>query len=160
VRWAEQALRALRERAAQKAAGELGNRGDAEESLGQRARELAERGKGQRGLPSGAVDALEQAAESARDAARALKRGDADKGLEHQREAQRRLEAAHEALGSQESGGSDSGDGADEGKTDIPKADEHKGPEEFRRRVMKGLGQESGGRMRDAVRRYAEGLLR
>jgi hypothetical protein len=43
---------------------------------------------------------------------------------------------------------------------DIPKADAHKGPEEFRRRVVKGLGQPSGGKLRDAVRRYAEGLLR
>jgi hypothetical protein len=42
---------------------------------------------------------------------------------------------------------------------DIPKADQHKGPEEFRRRVIKGLGQPSG-RHKDAVRRYAEGLLR
>ena len=44
--------------------------------------------------------------------------------------------------------------------TDIPKADAHKGPEEFRKRVIKGLGQPSGGRFKDAVKRYAEGLLR
>ena len=43
---------------------------------------------------------------------------------------------------------------------DIPKADAHKGPEEFRKRVIKGLGQPSGGRLKDAVKRYAEGLLR
>jgi hypothetical protein len=44
--------------------------------------------------------------------------------------------------------------------TEIPKADAHKGPEEFRKRVIKGLGQPSGGRYKDAVKRYAEGLLR
>ena len=43
---------------------------------------------------------------------------------------------------------------------DIPKADAHKGPEEFRRRVIKGLGQPSSGRHKEAIRRYAEGLLR
>ena len=42
----------------------------------------------------------------------------------------------------------------------IPGAKEHKGPEEFRRRVVQGLGQQGGGNIKEAVRRYAEGLLR
>ena len=45
-------------------------------------------------------------------------------------------------------------------RTDIPKAEAHKGPEEFRRRVTKGLSEPASGRLKDAVRRYAEGLLR
>lgn len=44
--------------------------------------------------------------------------------------------------------------------TEIPKADAHKGPEEFRKRVIKGLGQPTGGKYKEAVKRYAEGLLR
>ena len=32
--------------------------------------------------------------------------------------------------------------------------------EDFRRRVVEGLGQPTSGGLRDAVRRYAEGLLR
>ena len=35
-----------------------------------------------------------------------------------------------------------------------------KGPEEFRRRVVRGLGQPASGALKDAVHRYAEGLLR
>lgn len=42
----------------------------------------------------------------------------------------------------------------------IPNAREHKGPEEFRRRVVRGLGQPASGALKDAVHRYAEGLLR
>ena len=69
---------------------------------------------------------------------------------------------AKEALGA-----SNDGDRGSEGEGDpssdhaeIPKADAHKGPEDFRRRVINGLGQPSSGRHKDAVRRYAEGLLR
>jgi len=57
--------------------------------------------------------------------------------------------------------GGDEGDrNVSQDHADIPKADAHKGPEEFRKRVIKGLGQPSGGRLKDAVKRYAEGLLR
>jgi hypothetical protein len=69
---------------------------------------------------------------------------------------------ARESLG--DSGEGERGEGGDANvgmdHADIPKADSHKGPEEFRRRVVKGLGQPSSGRLKDAVRRYAEGLLR
>jgi len=52
------------------------------------------------------------------------------------------------------------GNGADDtGKASIPNADDHKGPEDFRRRVTEGLGMPSG-KWKDAARRYAEGLLR
>lgn len=163
LKWAEEKLEELRKRAAQRAAPELRERGDAEGKLGDRARELAKKGREQEALPPAALEALEAAEQAARDAARALKEGNADKGLREQREAQQKLEMARDALG----------DGGEEGKegegdrgsmsrehTDIPKADAHKGPEEFRKRVIKGLGQPSGGRYRDAVKRYAEGLLR
>ena len=70
---------------------------------------------------------------------------------------------AKEALGN-EGNEPDKGEGGDHdpssGHADIPKADAHKGPEEFRRRVIHGLGQAAGGRQKDAVRRYADGLLR
>lgn len=162
VRWAEQSLEALRKKAAERAAGELGQRGDEEESMADRARELTGRGRDQGSMPAPALESLEGAEKSAREAARALKRGEADRALEQQRDAQRLLEMAREALGSSQEGerGGDDGSHVDNGRTDIPKADDHKGPEDFRRRVVKGLGQASGGRLKDAVRRYAEGLLR
>lgn len=69
---------------------------------------------------------------------------------------------AKDALGDGEGerGGEDGERGLSQDHAEIPKADAHKGPEEFRKRVIKGLGQPSGGRLKDAVKRYAEGLLR
>jgi hypothetical protein len=164
VRWAEKQLEALRRRAAERAAGQLQQHGDEEEKMADRARQLADKGRDQEALPAPALDALSGAEKSARDAARSLKRGDVDKGLEQQRDAQRQLEAAREALGTAEKDephGTSDGDREppSSGHADIPKADAHKGPEEFRKRVIRGLGQPSG-RHKDAVRRYAEGLLR
>jgi hypothetical protein len=163
VRWAEKQLEQLRKKAAGRSAGQLAQQGDDEDKMADRAAQLAAKGRDKEALPAPALDALQGAERSARDAARSLKRGDADRALEQQREAQRQLEAAREALGSRDG---DEPHGANEGErdpsgghADIPNADAHKGPEEFRKRVIRGLGQPSG-RHKDAVRRYAEGLLR
>jgi hypothetical protein len=164
VRWAEQALEKLRKKAAERAAGKLSERGDDEERMAQRAGELRKRGQGQGALPQPALEALEGAEQSAHEAARSLKQGDADRALQAQRDAQRQLEQATEALGSGDRGEGGHGEGDERfdptDHTDIPKADQHKGPEEFRRRVLRGLGQQASGRQKEAVRRYAEGLLR
>ncbi|MBX3224345.1 MAG: DUF4175 family protein [Labilithrix sp.] len=163
VKWAEDKLEQLRRRAAQRAAPELREHGDTEGKLGERARELAKKGRDQEALPPAALDALRDAEEAAHEAARALREGDADKGLAKQREAQQKLEMARDALGDGEGdrdGSNNDGDRMARDHTDIPKADSHKGPEEFRRRVIKGLGQPAGGKYKDAVKRYAEGLLR
>jgi hypothetical protein len=163
VKWAEDKLEELRRHAAQRAAPELREHGDAEGKLGERARDLAKKGRDQEALPPAALDALHDAEQAAQEAARALREGDADKGLRKQREAQQKLEMARDALGDGESEGDSSngdGDRSARDRTDIPKADAHKGPEDFRKRVIKGLGQPSGGKYKDAVKRYAEGLLR
>lgn len=161
LKWAEDKLAELRKRAAQKAAPQLREHGDAENKLAERARDLSRKGRDQE-LPQGALDALEGAEQAARDAANALRQGDAERGLQKQREAQQKLEMARNALG--EEGEGEQGEGEGEGTRSsgggIPKADQHKGPEDFRKRVIKGLGQPSGGRLKDAVKRYAEGLLR
>jgi hypothetical protein len=164
VKWAEDKLEELRRRAAQRAAPELREHGDTEGKLAERARDLGKKGRDQEALPPAALDALRDAEQAAHEAAHALKEGDADKGLKKQREAQQKLELARDALGDQENerDSSSEGDGRamTRDHTDIPKADAHKGPEEFRRRVIKGLGQPSSGKHKDAVKRYAEGLLR
>jgi hypothetical protein len=162
VKWAEEKLDGLRKKAAERAASELAQGGEEEGKLAERAGKLGDKGREQGGLPSAALDSLDAAEKAAREAAQALKRGEADKGLERQREAQRMLEMAKEALGgSQEGDKGQDGDGdISNDHADIPKADAHKGPEEFRRRVIKGLGQPSSGRHKEAIRRYAEGLLR
>ncbi len=163
LKWAEDKLEELRKKAAQRAGPELREHGETEGKLSEKARDLAKKGRDQEALPPAALEALQAAEQAAREAARSLREGNADKGLAQQREAQQKLDMARDALG----------DGAEEGKdsegdrgsmsrehTEIPKADAHKGPEEFRKRVIKGLGQPSGGRYKDAVKRYAEGLLR
>ena len=47
-----------------------------------------------------------------------------------------------------------------QGRHDLYAAGITKGPEEFRKRVLRGLGQPGAGRQKEAVQRYAEGLLR
>jgi hypothetical protein len=101
-------------------------------------------------------------------AADELRAGDPDKGMAEQKEAQRQLEMARQAMGSNEDGdgtdghrgGNDDDPNDPNGHADIPDAQSHKGPEEFRRRVTDGLSQPSSGKLKDAVRRYAAGLLR
>ena len=166
MKWAERQLEELRKPAAQRAAPQLQEDGNEEQALADRAGKLSDKARDQGSLPGSALAPLEGAEQSARDAARALKRGDADKALEHQREAQRQLEAAKDALGRDEegddppSGDPSNGRQPSNSHLDIPKADAHKGPEEFRRRVIKGLAQPGPSRNKDAVGRYAEGLLR
>jgi hypothetical protein len=168
VKWAEDKLAEMRKKASQRKAPELRQDGEEEGKLSDRARDLARKGRDE-DLPQGALDALRDAEEAAREASQALKEGDSERGLKKQREAQQKLEQARDALSDNESEGEGEGDGrhgeGESGKlnkdhTDIPKADAHKGPEEFRKRVIKGLGQPSGGKYKDAVKRYAEGLLR
>ena len=162
LRWSEEKLEELRKHAARRSASELREQGEAEGKLGDRAKDVAKKGRDE--MPQAALDALHDAAQAAQEAARALREGDADKGLAKQREAQQKLEMAKDALGEGESERDANGEGEkgplSREHAEIPKAEQHKGPEEFRRRVIKGLGQPSGGRYKDAVKRYAEGLLR
>jgi len=161
LKWAEDKLEELRKQAAKRAGPELRDDGETESKLAEKAQAIAKKGRDQEALPPGALEALQGAEQAAREAASALKQGDAERGLRRQRDAQQKLEMAKDALGD---GDGEHGDGEDRASNqdhaEIPKADAHKGPEEFRKRVIKGLGQPSGGRLKDAVKRYAEGLLR
>jgi hypothetical protein len=163
VKWAEEKLEELRKRAASRAAPELREHGEAEGKLAGRTQDLAKKGREQEALPPAALDGLREAQQAEDEAAQALREGDAEKGLRKQREAQQKLEMARDALGddSRDEANSD-GNSTNSARShaDIPNADQHKGPEEFRKRVIKGLGQPSAGRYKEAVKRYAEGLLR
>ncbi len=160
VAWAEERLKAARKQAALGKLSEVSEHGDQEDRLADRAGSLHDRGEGD----GRALEALHQAERAAHEAASALKRGDTDEGLARQREAQRQLESAKEAMGTDR--GDEAGDGqpgaegSPGGHTDIPNAASHKGPDEFRRRVVEGLAEGAGGRQKDAIRRYADGLLR
>jgi hypothetical protein len=90
------------------------------------------------------------------------------------KEAQRLLEMARSSDKGDEAEGDPSSEG-DRGRSDqdhsngrdersrdiqIPKAEDYKGPEAFRRRALEGLGGAVDPRLKDAVKRYAEGLLK
>jgi hypothetical protein len=152
--WAADQLEQLRKRLAQRARAQLNEGGQDEAKLADRARKLGEREKDRGSFPMEALDSIDDAARAARQAAEALQRGDANDGMKHQREAQRDLEAAGEQLR-----------GEDEGSQSLANEpvripDGAKGPTEFRRRVVEGLAKPGAGSLKDAVRRYAEGLLR
>jgi hypothetical protein len=164
-RWAEAAESEMRKRAGQRARAPLAQLGDEEDKIGGRTKELAERGGENTPLPDQAVDSLQAAERAARRAAQSLRRGEGDEGLEQQRDAQRALEAAEDAIrgDGDESGSSPAGDQGRRAfsreNVAIPGAADHKTPEAFRRRVMRGLGSMSSTALKDALRRYAEGLL-
>jgi hypothetical protein len=160
--WAEQKLAELRRRAADKASAEVRAFGEREQALAERTRNLRGRGHEQDALPAAALDALDAAEQRAREAARALADGDAERGLAAQREAQRMFEMAREAMGTSPDGDRGAeGEGLDDrAHADIPKAGASRGPDEFRRRVVRGLGSAPQGTVKEAVRRYAEELLR
>ena len=161
--WAEEALQRLRESRSQRSRDALNRSSENERSLAERARELEKKGEqGDGRMPDEALERLGQAEEAMRDAEQALREGDGERGLERQREAQRLLEMAQEPQDNgQEDGRSQDGDNREMAKdAEVPGKDKHKGPEEFRRRVMEGLGKSSDPRLREAVRRYAEGLLK
>jgi hypothetical protein len=167
--WAERQLAELKKKAADKSRAAVGAQSEREHQLGRRAGNLAGRGKsGETALPDDAVENLERAESIMHEAARAFAEGRGADGLELQREAQRLLERASsgetgqdedesqaEARGGRERGGKDVSTGGE-----VPRAEDSKKAEDFRRRVLEGLGKSKDGRLTPAVKRYAEGLLR
>jgi hypothetical protein len=162
--WLEDAMARLRRAAQERAKGELGKSGEDEQRLAERAEKLGKRGQeGEASMPEEMLERLEEAERAMRDAERSLKEGEGDRGLEQQQRAQRALEMAQNQ--EQEDGERESkrdGDGQSPATkdTEIPDKNKHKGPEQFRKRVMDGLGGASDPALKKAVKRYAEGLLR
>ncbi|WP_437927420.1 DUF4175 family protein [Sorangium sp. So ce291] len=159
--WAEEALRKLRQAASERAREGLERSSQREGSLADRARDLRKRGeRGDGRMPEEMLERLDDAEQAMRDAQRSLSEGDGEQGSERQRDAQRLLEMSRSEDQGQEGDGDQEGDRDMARKADIPDKDKHKGPEEFRRRVLEGLGGTSEPRLREAVKRYAEGLLK
>ncbi|WP_437622530.1 DUF4175 family protein [Sorangium sp. So ce1151] len=159
--WAEEALRKLRQAASERAREGLEKSSQREGSLADRARDLRKRGeRGDGRMPEEMLERLDDAEQAMREAQRSLSEGDGEQGSERQRDAQRLLEMSRSEDQGQEGDGDQEGDRDMARKADIPDKDKHKGPEEFRRRVLEGLGGTSEPRLREAVKRYAEGLLK
>jgi hypothetical protein len=174
--WAEQGLSRAEKSAADKAQPGLQDSSGRERSLAERAGNLAGRGNhGEIALPEDLADALGKAEGLMRDAAKELGVGHGEQGLSLQRDAQRLLEQTN-------SGQSGSGESESESKpeqprqspkdprdsqgkqmrtdADVPRPDGASRASDLRRRILEGLAKDKSGRLSDAVRRYAEGLLR
>jgi hypothetical protein len=170
--FAEQSLARAERSAAEKAQTGLQDSSGRERSLSDRAANLAGRGNhGEISLPEDLADALSKAEGLMRDASKELGAGHGEQGLSLQRDAQRLLEQTN--TGQSGSGDSDGKDreqqqspkdsSSAKGKqmrteADVPKA-EGGLADDFRRRVLEGLSKSGSGRLSEAVRRYAEGLL-
>jgi hypothetical protein len=133
--------------------------------MAERARDLEKGGRdGDGALPEDTLEKLRAAEEAMREAERLLDEGKGEEGREKQREAQRLLELAR---GDADDEGRDDAPSDAEGsdgkrmaqETDVPKKDAHKKPEDFRKRVLEGLARPGDARLKEALRRYAEGLL-
>ncbi len=156
----------MRRRAAERARKDLEKGGQEEEGLAERAKELGEQARDKGSLPQQAVETLDDAERAARQAAEALQQGDADKGIERQREAQRALEQARQQLEGDEQ--DSSSPSKDDGDNSTPSNGERRDPRRQGAQGPRGVPPARRARPRpagerhvkEAVRRYAEGLLR
>jgi hypothetical protein len=170
LKWAEEALDKLRKAASERAKNDLSRSGKNEEKLAERAKDLNEKARqGNRSLDEGTRQRLSEAEQAMRQAQRALEEGDGEQGKKHQDTAQRALEMAQgrkddEGDKPNERGDKSKSDQEDPesklvgGKAAIP--GKSKGPEAFRKRVMNGLSGPIDPALKEAVKRYAEGLLK
>lgn len=167
--WAEQLKQKLEQDARERAKAELGEAADRERSIERRLGEMAERARqSEAALPQASLDQLEKARGAMKSAASELGAGHGEQGLEGQRDAQRMLEQGGSERTTEDSGPQQrearepshgrGGKGMDT-RAPVPGADDQHRALEFRKRVLEGLGQERGGRLDPAIRRYAEGLL-
>lgn len=149
----------------ERAKKDLEDIGAEEGRMSERAKQLRDKGeKSSAPLSEDQIEKLEQAEEAMREAQKALEQGEAGRGKELEKRAQRLLEMAK---GEQdEDNESDSGDHGENGKrptsgdTKVPDKDKPKAPEDFQKRVTDGLSMPQDPRLRDAIKRYAEGLVR
>jgi hypothetical protein len=164
-KWTQQQLEKLRRARAERAKDRLEQAAKDEDRMANRSGDLGRASRDSSApMPDSAQNALGNAERSMRDAARAFRALDYDKGLSSQREAQRQLEMARDDRGeegkNQSRKDSAEGDDTGQGAVDIPRAQDFKGPRDFRKRVMDGLGTSADPKLREAIRRYAEGLVR
>jgi hypothetical protein len=164
--WAEEAEQRKRQAAQELAKKRLGEAAEREHSIERRLGELVKRGEKSEGsLPEEALSELEKARDAMRQAGNELGSGKGESGLERQREAQRILEqndsGSTDSDGNQpdEQGGQAGKSRSMKTKAEVPHADNRRRAEDFRKRVLEGLGRERGSRLSPAIQRYAEGLL-
>ena len=161
--WAEEALEKLRRASSANAKADLDKASKSEQRLAERARDLGKKGEsGDAAMPQEMLDRLSEAEQSMHDAEKALQEGDGDRGTRHQQEAQRLLEMARDQQteDGESEGQRENGTKKPAKRAEIPDKNKHKSPADFRRRVIEGLGGSADPLLREAVKRYAEGLLK
>jgi hypothetical protein len=174
--FANRELERRRAEAEERAKGALGQASESERELGDRAQRLSSgEGQAQSALPRDRAEQLDRAASLMREAAKELAAGHGERGLDLQREAQRLLEKSrlgrskeqdepspHDSKAPGDDERPRHGDGRDSIALggDVPGPDDRARAEEFRRRVLQGLGRQRSERLSPAVRRYTEELLK
>jgi hypothetical protein len=156
------ALDRTRKRASAGARGELQRSAKRERELAERAREIRRQSsESEAPLPGEMLERLRQAAEAMDRASGELGRSDGPKGLETQREAQRLLEMAQPETTTSDKGKDEDGDGSDFARdAEVPPEARDQSADAFRKRVTEGLSHKAPPHLRDALKRYTEGLLR
>lgn len=163
--WAQQQQQQRKRQRENQAREALSEVARLERELSERAGRLASEPGQDVALPQEVQERLREAEKFMREASHRLGSGDGETGVRLQRQAQRLLEESETGQTSdqerssqqpaEQRAGRNSGFGGE-----VPAADDRKAAEEFRRRVLEGLGRSGGGRLSPAVKRYAEGLLR
>lgn len=158
---AQQKLDALQAQASERAKDALMQQGAKERQLAERAQEIRRQSEnGEAPLPSEKLQRLEQAAKAMESAAKQLEEGKGNKASEAQREAQRLLEMS-QPESEREGKKSEPGDGDDFARdAEVPEHVRDERADAFRKRVTRGLGKHAPPHLRDALKKYTEGLLR
>jgi hypothetical protein len=166
--WVEEMLNKARKRTEARDREALERSAKREQELAERAQNLSGRGShGEAALSGEDAEALERAEGLMRDAARELSQGRGENALDLQRQAQRLLDRQNDEERPEErepDPRSDADEFAERGEAGgpvaVPGRDKNERAEEFRKRVLEGLSKDQGGKLRPAVKRYAEGLLK
>ncbi len=160
---ARRALRQSRQKASENASAELDRAAQREAEMARRAAELQQRSQqGEAPMPEALLERLGEAARAMTEASRELRARDGHRGLERQREAQRLLEMAEppdEDQAPMQQGAVGEGQRMAQ-NTSVPDEQPSQEAERFRQRVTEGLRGRVPPHLRDALRRYSEGLLR
>ncbi len=107
------------------------------------------------------LERLAEAGDAMEQAGRRLEQSKGAEALDKQREAQRLLEMSQPEREPEPESGRDSGDGPQFARdAEVPAESRDARADAFRKRVTQGLGRDVPPHLREALRRYTEGLLR
>lgn len=159
---AEQARGQARGKASEGAGERLERSAIRERELAERARQIRQQSEsGEAPLPSEQLQRLEEAARAMEEAAGQLDGAKGERAQDKQREAQRLLEMSQPERDDEPPESERHGEGDEFARdADVPGENRDERADAFRKRVTDGLGKDAPPHLRDAIKRYTEGLLR